>query len=189
MVKPEVDRVLTVPTAPPAAGPDRALDPPPPDPSGPRGPPPEAAAPLAAAEVLVDATCPAVAEEEVVRLTVSPITTPMMARAEIHPIRWLRRVENHRRTPERGAGSAEVTRAGPSGEEAGGGGGAVPAPIESAAADGPDAVLDAGGMGRVSSGPVGSCWFMMVLLYSRGCLLTQLRQSASRSCAVPVGRL
>jgi hypothetical protein len=31
MVKPDVDRLLTVPDDPPAAGPDRALDPPPPD--------------------------------------------------------------------------------------------------------------------------------------------------------------
>jgi hypothetical protein len=31
MVKPEVDRLLTVPDDPPAAGPDRALDPPPPE--------------------------------------------------------------------------------------------------------------------------------------------------------------
>jgi hypothetical protein len=31
-VKPDVDRLVTVPAAPPAAGPDRALDPPPPDP-------------------------------------------------------------------------------------------------------------------------------------------------------------
>ena len=32
MVKPDVDTLPTVPAAPPAAGPDRALDPPPPDP-------------------------------------------------------------------------------------------------------------------------------------------------------------
>jgi hypothetical protein len=32
IVKPEVDRLPTVPAAPPAAGPDRALDPPPPAP-------------------------------------------------------------------------------------------------------------------------------------------------------------
>jgi len=31
MVKPDVDRLLTVPDDPPAAGPDRALDPPPPE--------------------------------------------------------------------------------------------------------------------------------------------------------------
>jgi hypothetical protein len=32
MVKPDVDTLLTVPDDPPAAGPDRALDPPPPEP-------------------------------------------------------------------------------------------------------------------------------------------------------------
>jgi hypothetical protein len=32
MVKPDVDTLLTVPDDPPAAGPDRALDPPPLDP-------------------------------------------------------------------------------------------------------------------------------------------------------------
>jgi hypothetical protein len=31
IVKPDVDRLLTVPDDPPAAGPDRALDPPPPE--------------------------------------------------------------------------------------------------------------------------------------------------------------
>jgi hypothetical protein len=35
-VKPDVDTLPTVPDAPPEAGPDRALDPPPPDP-GPLG--------------------------------------------------------------------------------------------------------------------------------------------------------
>jgi hypothetical protein len=34
IVKPDVDMLATVPDAPPAAGPDRALDPPPPDPAG-----------------------------------------------------------------------------------------------------------------------------------------------------------
>jgi hypothetical protein len=37
MVNFGVDTLLTVPDAPPAAGPDRALDPPPPDPCGPAG--------------------------------------------------------------------------------------------------------------------------------------------------------
>ena len=32
-MKPDGDRLATVPEAPPAAGPDRALDPPPPDPA------------------------------------------------------------------------------------------------------------------------------------------------------------
>jgi hypothetical protein len=35
MVKPDADRLLTVPAAPPAAGPDRAPDPPPDPPPGP----------------------------------------------------------------------------------------------------------------------------------------------------------
>jgi hypothetical protein len=47
MVKPDVDRLPTVPTDPPAAGPDRALDPPPPD-AGPAAEPP-----LAAGELLL----------------------------------------------------------------------------------------------------------------------------------------
>jgi hypothetical protein len=46
MVKPDVDRLLTVPDAPPGAGPDRALDPPPLDPRPPAEPL------LAAAELL-----------------------------------------------------------------------------------------------------------------------------------------
>jgi hypothetical protein len=137
-----VDTLLTVPTAPPAAGPDRALDPPPPDPNGPRGPP-DAPAALAAAEVLVDATLPTVAEEEVVRLTVSPITTPIMARAEIHPILLFRLIENHRRTFERGGGSAAAIGAGPSGGETGGGGDAAVA-------------LESGPAGGVSGVGVGS---------------------------------
>jgi hypothetical protein len=48
-VKPDADRLPTVPADPPAAGPDRALDPPPPD----RGPP--AKRPLAAAGLLLAA--------------------------------------------------------------------------------------------------------------------------------------
>jgi hypothetical protein len=42
IVKPDVERLLTVPAAPPAAGPDRALDPLPPDPKPPAGLPPAA---------------------------------------------------------------------------------------------------------------------------------------------------
>jgi hypothetical protein len=54
MVKPDVDRLPTVPTDPPAAGPDRALDPPPPD-AGPAAEPPLAAGELllAAGELLL----------------------------------------------------------------------------------------------------------------------------------------
>jgi hypothetical protein len=43
-VKLDVDMLMTVPDAPPAAGPDRALDPPPPDPRPPAGPLPAAGA-------------------------------------------------------------------------------------------------------------------------------------------------
>lgn len=42
MVKLDVDTVPTVPDAPPEAGPDRALDPPPPDPTLPAEPLPAA---------------------------------------------------------------------------------------------------------------------------------------------------
>jgi hypothetical protein len=51
-VKPAVDRLLTVPVDPPAAGPDRALDPPLPNPGPPAAPVPKA-------------PCPALAEEDV----------------------------------------------------------------------------------------------------------------------------
>ena len=50
-MKPEADTLLTVPTVPPAAGPDRALDPPPPD----AGPLP-AGLVLAGAEALLEVT-------------------------------------------------------------------------------------------------------------------------------------
>jgi hypothetical protein len=49
-VKPEVDRLPTVPEDPPAAGPDRALDPPPPDP----GPPAAEPLPAAAGVLLLE---------------------------------------------------------------------------------------------------------------------------------------
>jgi hypothetical protein len=49
-VKPDVDTPLAVPDDPPAAGPDRALDPPP-DPGPPAGPPLPAVPLLAAAEL------------------------------------------------------------------------------------------------------------------------------------------
>jgi hypothetical protein len=59
--KPDVDKLLTVPIEPPAAGPDRALDPPPPDPKG---------APFAA---VVDAVV-AADELELLPQAESPIT-------------------------------------------------------------------------------------------------------------------
>lgn len=60
-VKPDVDTLLTVPTAPPAAGPDRALDPPPPDRGPVAGPLPEGVEVLlegAGAELLLAAEEP-----------------------------------------------------------------------------------------------------------------------------------
>jgi hypothetical protein len=53
MVKPDVDRLPTVPADPPAAGPDRALDPPPADPGWPAELLPVAAGLLLAAAVLL----------------------------------------------------------------------------------------------------------------------------------------
>jgi hypothetical protein len=64
-VKPDVDKLPTVPVAPPSAGPDRALDPPPPDPRPPAEPLP------AAADGGVAAT------EDVPQAAVSPITALM----------------------------------------------------------------------------------------------------------------
>jgi hypothetical protein len=56
IVKLDVDTLPTVPDAPPAAGPDRALDPPPPEPLRAAGEPPLAAgeALLAAGEALLE---------------------------------------------------------------------------------------------------------------------------------------
>jgi len=54
MVNFDADRLATVPDAPPAAGPDRALDPPPLDPGPPAKPLLEAAGLLAAAEPLLE---------------------------------------------------------------------------------------------------------------------------------------
>jgi hypothetical protein len=51
-VKPDVDTLLAVPDDPPAAGPDRALDPPPPDPGPPAAPPLDVGPPLLAAAEL-----------------------------------------------------------------------------------------------------------------------------------------
>jgi hypothetical protein len=49
-VKPDVETLATVPTDPPAAGPDRAFDPPPPNPARPDG---AAEAAVIAAELLL----------------------------------------------------------------------------------------------------------------------------------------
>jgi hypothetical protein len=78
-VKPDADTVLTVPDDPPAAGPDRALDPPPR-----AAPAPPPACPDAAAEDLaVDGDDDAVAEGDVEQAD-SPTTAPVTAAATAH---------------------------------------------------------------------------------------------------------
>jgi len=72
-VKLDVDTLLTVPDAPPEAGPDRALDPAPPDPRPP-------AEPLAAAVAEGDV---AVADD-VPQAAASPITADISTAAMIH---------------------------------------------------------------------------------------------------------
>jgi hypothetical protein len=57
MLKPDVDVLSTVPDDPPAAGPDRALDPPPPD-RGPLEAAADALLPGAAADVLLELEWP-----------------------------------------------------------------------------------------------------------------------------------
>jgi hypothetical protein len=83
MVKLDADSVLTVPADPPSAGPDRALEAPPPD-----------LKPLA--EPLAAATFPVVAEGDLVRLTESPIAAHISTAAAI-TIHRLLLLDNHRR--------------------------------------------------------------------------------------------
>jgi hypothetical protein len=99
MVKLDVDTLPTVPDAPPAAGPDRALDPPLP------------------ASPLPGPGCPDVAEGDVAQPAASPITAHIRAAATIHP-RFL--FDGSRRTLGRRACLAMVTEADESGEDAGG---------------------------------------------------------------------
>jgi hypothetical protein len=146
-VKPDVDTLSTVPDDPPAAGPDRALDPPPPDP----GPP---------ARPLGGAPCPAVAEGDaavaegdVAAQPESPITAHVSAAAAIDPLLLF---GSNRRAQGLRARLAMVTEADESGEDAGGGGGAAPAPPEPPATGGPGVALETGRAGRVSWGLVGS---------------------------------
>jgi hypothetical protein len=140
-VKPDVDTLATVPDAPPEAGPDRALDPPPPDPRPPAEPLPAA---VAEGDVTVVEDAP---QAE------SPITAHISAAAMIHR---LLRFDSNRRTLGRRSCSGMGTEAAESGEDARGGSGAAPAPPELPATGGPDVVLETGRAGTVSSGLVGS---------------------------------
>jgi hypothetical protein len=79
-VKLDVDTLATVPDAPPGAGFDRALDPPPPDPKPPAEPLPDPGRPAVAEGDM------AVAEGDMARPTESPITAHISAAATIHPL-------------------------------------------------------------------------------------------------------
>jgi hypothetical protein len=95
IVKLDVDTALTVPAAPPSAGPDRALDAPPPDPK-----------PLA--EPLAAATFPVVAEGDLVRPTENPITAHISAPAAAITVHRVLLFESHRRIERRGRSSRGI---------------------------------------------------------------------------------
>src|ERR1700674_5873249 len=143
MVKLDVDTVPTVPDAPPEAGPDRALPP--------AEPPPAPAADGGVA-----------AAEDVPQAAERPITTHINTAAMIHPLLLF---ESNRRTPVRRSCLATVTEADQSGEDAGRGGGATPAPPELLATVGPDVALETGRARTVSRGLVGSELFIMSSSY------------------------
>jgi hypothetical protein len=155
IVKVDVDTLSTVPAAPPAAGPDRALDPPLPDPGPPEAPLPGTPCPaVAEGDVAATEGDVAGAEGDVEQPAESPITAHISAAATI-PTLFL--FDNNRRT----LGLAMIAEA----EVSGGGSGAAPAPPERAATGVPDVVLDAGEAGKASWALVGS--FMMALLSHR----------------------
>jgi hypothetical protein len=136
-VKLDLETLPTVPDAPPAAGPDRALDPPPAGPGTPAG-------------RLPDAGGAADAEGDVARPTESPITGDITAVAK-----------SKCRTFRRRGLLAMVTEAG---EGVCDGGGAAPAPPALPANDGSDVAL---GAERVegASWSVGSYSFIMLLFF------------------------
>jgi hypothetical protein len=134
-VKLDVDTPSTVPDAPPAAGPDRALDPPAPA--------------VAEGGVAVAEGDAAVAEGDVAQPE-TPITAEISAPATIQPFFLF---GSSRRTPGRCPCSATVTE---SGEDAGGGGGTTPVRPELRVSGRPDVSLEMERVGRVSWVLVGS---------------------------------
>jgi hypothetical protein len=147
-VKPDEDTLLTVPDAPPEAGPDRALDPPPPDPLPPAEPLPGTDCPA------VDVGGVAVAEEDMARPTESPITEQTSAAATIQALLLF---DSSRRTLGQRACSAPDAEVHLTGGGVGGGvGGAAPPPTALPATDRSDVALDTGRPGKVSSGFVDS---------------------------------
>lgn len=168
MVKLAVDTLPTVPVVPPAAGPDRALDAPPPPapaaagPDPPLDPPP----PDPRAKPLPGVPCPVVAEGDAVtdgdvaRPTDSPITAHMSTAAAIHP---LTRFDNHRRTLGQRAFVTVLTGTDQAGDDAGEAGGAGFAGSTAPATGGPDVAFETGSAGPVCGRLVGSYSFMMAL--------------------------
>src|ERR1700694_3672850 len=132
MVKLDVDTLTTVPDLPLEAMPARGLPP--------AEPPPAPAADGGVA-----------AAEDVPQAAERPISAHITTAAMIHPLLLF---ESNRRTPVRRSRLAVVTEADESGEEAGRGGGATPAPPELPATVGPDVALETGRSGTVSWGLV-----------------------------------
>jgi hypothetical protein len=155
-VKPDEDKLLTVPDAPPSAGPDRALDPAPPPAAG--APAPNPAPP---ATPLPGTKCLAVDEGDTASAMESAITAHSSAAATIHPLILF---DSSRPTLGQRACLAVVTEADGSGEGAGRGVGAAPATPELPAIDAPDIALATGRAGMLSSGRVGSKSVMTALL-------------------------
>jgi hypothetical protein len=139
-VKPELDTLVTVPEDPPAAGPDRALDPP-------------AAAPGGPAVWLLDAAGVAAAAGDARRPTESPIMGASIAAATMRRHFFF---VNRRRTFGLRSHWAEVTSSDHSGEDVEWAGAAVAASTEPLAIDGSDVVLAAEGSESVAWGVVGS---------------------------------
>jgi hypothetical protein len=125
-VKLDLVMAPTVPDAPPEAGPDRALDPPPPNPGLPE-------------EWLLDTSCFADADWDVARPKESPITAAITVAVTIHPPLFF---QNNRRTLGQRSCLAMGVEFDQSGEEANGGGSAEPAPPVLPSTDGPDVAPD-----------------------------------------------
>ena len=103
-MKLDVDALLTVPSAPPAAGPDRALDGSPPDPAPPAAPPdpaPRAAPPGKWAAVVAEFDG-VVVEPDAAKPTEIPVAANTSAAAEIHR---LLRLNGNRRSLGLGPGT------------------------------------------------------------------------------------
>jgi hypothetical protein len=161
-VKLDEEMLWTVPEAPPAAGPDRALG-----------------APLLAVPavmLLVEVTGCASVEWVVASTMERPITAEITAAAATSQRRL-----GTRRPLDRLACSAVGGEAGQSGDEAGGGGGVAAYPLSLAASDGSDTGIDTGRVDGVSSGVVDSRSLMMALL--------SLEVTVPKIWTVPVRRL